>query len=387
MIMRLLFAVSLWGWTSVAGAQPLPTLTPQELDQGWILLFDKATLFGWQAVPERSWHVAEQTLRSVPGQKALVHSTSQFGDFALAFRYLAGPQTDAAVVVRIVGQQVPPDPAACYLVRLGGAGGQPEGSLVGRKEAQMVPGRTGWRTMELAVQGGRLTVALDGQQVLDYSDPHPIRRGYVGFVCTKGSVAVDQVKLRPLGMKSLLNGKDLSGWKTYPELKTVASVTPEGWLRLQNGKGQIETLGQWADFTLQLEVFVNGQGLNSGVFFRSIPGEIWNGYESQIHNGYKDGDRSKPVDCGTGGIFRRQNARRVVADDHQWFWKTIHADGPHMAVWVNGYQVSDWTDTRSPHENPRRGLRLKAGTIILQGHDPKTDLLFRNLRIAELSPR
>lgn len=374
------------GLTGGVVAQPPAAITSEESHEGWILLFDGGTLFGWQAVPEHTWQVSGGTLQAVPGQRAFLRSTSQFGDFALKCRFRAGPQTDAAVLAGLMGQDPPPDPATCYVVRLGSAGG-PEGSLAGRKEAQPFPAQTKWRSLELAVEGGRVTVSLDGQQVLDYADPQPIRRGHVGFVCSRGSLALADVKLKPLGMKSLFNGKDLSGWKTYPELKSVASVTPEGWLRLQNGKGQIETEGQWADFTLQLEVFVNGDGLNSGVFFRSIPGEIWNGYESQIHNGFKGGDRSQPVDCGTGGIFRRQNARRVVADDRTWFCKTIHADGPHMAVWVNGYQVSDWTDTRAPDENPRRGLRLKAGTIILQGHDPKTDLFFRNIRIQALAPR
>lgn len=58
-----------------------------------------------------------------------------------------------------------------------------------------------------------------------------------------------------------------------------------------------------------------------------------------------------------------------------------------MAVWVNGYQVSDWTDTRGPNANPRQGLRREAGTLIIQGHDPTTDLSFRNLRAAETPPR
>lgn len=374
------------GLAGGAAAQPPASITPEELREGWILLFDGATLFGWQALRQEAWQVSEGALRAAPGEKALVRSTSQFGDFALRCRYRANSQTDAALVAGWVGQLLQPDPAACYVVRLGPAGG-PEGSLVGRKEAQALAARTGWRSLELAVQGGHVTVALDGRQVLDYTDPQPIRRGHVGFICSQGALALAEVKLKPLGTKPLFNGKDLSGWKTYPELKSVASVTPEGWLRLQNGKGQLESEGQWADFTLQLEIFVNGDGLNSGVFFRSIPGDIWNGYESQIHNGFKGGDRTQPVDCGTGGIFRRQNARRVLADDRTWFCKTIHADGPHMAVWVNGYQVSDWTDTRAPNENPRRGLRLKAGTIILQGHDPKTDLFFRNIRIVALPPR
>jgi hypothetical protein len=66
---------------------------------------------------------------------------------------------------------------------------------------------------------------------------------------------------------------------------------------------------------------------------------------------------------------------------------TIHADDRHMACWVNGIQVSDWTDRREPDSNPRRGVREEAGTLQIQGHDPTTDLSFRNLRIAELPPR
>jgi hypothetical protein len=55
-----------------------------------------------------------------------------------------------------------------------------------------------------------------------------------------------------------------------------------------------------------------------------------------------------------------------------------------MAVWVNGYQVSDWTDTRPEKENAREGLRLKPGAIAFQGHDPTTNFWFRNFLVAEL---
>ena len=76
-----------------------------------------------------------------------------------------------------------------------------------------------------------------------------------------------------------------------------------------------------------------------------------------------------------------------MADDFTWFSKTIHVCDNHVAVWVDGYQVSDWTDIRKPHENPRKGLRLEPGTIMIQGHDPTTDLSFRNLRISEIPER
>ena len=165
------------------------------------------------------------------------------------------------------------------------------------------------------------------------------------------------------------------------------SVTPEGELQVKDGNGQLESDGQYADFTLQIEIFSNGKHLNSGIFFRSIPGEFWQGYESQIHNGFEGDDRALPIDFGTGGFYRRQKARRVVANDFEWFHKTLIVNGPHMAAWVEGYPVSDWTDKRKPNENPRRGLRLNKGTIIIQGHDPTTNLSFRKIRIAEMPAR
>jgi hypothetical protein len=51
---------------------------------------------------------------------------------------------------------------------------------------------------------------------------------------------------------------------------------------------------------------------------------------------------------------------------------------------VNGYQVIDWIDTRDQDENPRKGLRLKPGTIQLQAHDRETDLEFHSVFLAEL---
>ena len=91
----------------------------------------------------------------------------------------------------------------------------------------------------------------------------------------------------------------------------------------------------------------------------------------------------KPVDCGTGGIFRRIDARLVVADDLRMVPQDGHvADGAHIATWVNGYQVVDWIDDRAPgSENPRKGIApVESGTIMIQGHDPTTDISFRNIQ-------
>ena len=370
---------------TVAGAaEKTNTLSPEEVADGWILLFDGETLFGWRPASKVDWKAADGVISADKGEQGLLRTTSQWGNYVLKADFRVAPGGNSGVFLR-TPPVVTDVRRRAYEVNIAGADNPfPTGSLVERRRAESVPDGDGWRSFEITADGGRFLVKLDGKQILDYTDPKPLGRGYIGLQFRKGLIEFRNVKLKPLGMKSLFNGKDLAGWKTYPDMKSVFSVTPKGELNVKNGKGQLETAGRYGDFTMQLDVFVNGKALNSGVFFRCIPGETMNGYESQIQNGFKDGDRNKPADCGTGGIFRRQNARRVVANDFEWFSKTLHVDGPHVAVWVNGYQVSDWSDRRKPNKNPRRGLRLAPGTIMIQGHDPTTDLSFRNLRIVEV---
>ena len=362
------------------------TLTPEELADGWILLFDGETLFGWRQAGKADWKVDDGAICVGRGEPCLLHTSGQWGNYVLKADFRVAEDTKSGVFLRTPPRITNLEQKA-YVVAIGG---DATGSLADRKAcASVIDFKAGkWQTLEITAAGMQIVVKLNGRQVLEYLDPKPLGRGFIGLgYFNSGPIEFRNVKLKPLGMKSIFNGCDLTGWKTYPQLKSVCSVTEKGELNIKDGKGQIETEEKYGDFTLQLEVFVNGRGLNSGIFFRCIPGEIMNGYESQIHNGFKDGGRSKPSDCGTGGIFRRQNARRVVADDFQWFCKTIHADDKHMAVWVNGYQVSDWTDKRKPNKNPRRGLRLEPGTIAIQGHDPTTDLSFRNLLISEIPER
>src|SRR5262245_31659661 len=81
-----------------------------------------------------------------------------------------------------------------------------------------------------------------------------------------------------------------------------------------------------------------------------------------------------------GAIYRRQPARKGVAKDGEWFTLTVVAHGRHLATWVNGIQVADWTDNRKPADNARNGFRAEKGPVSIQGHDPTTDLSFRNIR-------
>jgi 3-keto-disaccharide hydrolase len=364
------------------------TLTPAELADGWILLFDGETTFGWEAGSDADWKVVDGALSAASGQGGLLATTSEFADYVLKVDFRAPAETNSGIFLRTPVH--PTDPAKdCYELNIASPALSPfpTGSFVNRQKGTTSPATSDWQSYEVRAEGGHFVVTLDGQTVLDYTDPQPLGRGRIGLQFRTGPVQFRNIKLRPLGLASLFNGRDLKGWKTLPDQKSVFSVTDKGELNVKNGKGQLETEARFADFTLQLEVFSNGRHLNSGIFFRSIPGEMQNGYECQIQNGFAEGDRTKPLDCGTGGFYRRQNARKVVANDFEWFHMTLIASGKHMAAWVNGYPVSDWTDPREPDPNPRKGLRTAAGTLIIQGHDPTTDLSFRNLRAGEMAPR
>ena len=367
---------------------PEPVLLPaEELAEGWISLFDGQTLFGWTADSQADWRVEDGAIVVSSGEKGLLLTKTQFADYVLRVEFRAEPGTNSGIFLHTRPQ--PQDMTAdCYELNIAEPDNPfPTGSLVQRQKAEVEAPSGQWHAYEVTVEGDRVLVKLNGQQVLDYTDPMPLRRGHLGLQLNTGQVAFRNLRLRPLGMTSLFNGRDLSGWTTYPDMASKFTVTDGGELHVQDGRGQLETEGQYGDFALQLECRTHAPALNSGVFFRCIPGDVMMGYECQIHNGFLDGDRTRPQDCGTGGFFRRQDARRVVADDLSWFHLTLIADGPRMAAWVNGYQVSDWTDERQPNENPRQGLRLEPGTIMIQGHDPTTDISFRNLRIADWAAR
>jgi hypothetical protein len=366
---------------------PEVPLTEEELAEGWIALFDGQTLFGWRAASQADWRVEDGAIVVSAGEPGLLHTSSQFGDYQLRLDFRSEAGANSGIFLHT--PPVPEDPAKdCYELNIADSDNPyPTGSLVGRAKAEGDFDSLDWQSYDVTVMGDSVTIKLDGQQILQYTDSEPLGRGHIGLQFKQGQVAFRNIHLKPLGLDSLFNGQDLTGWVTYPEMDSEFTVTEDGRLHVRDGRGQLETERRFGDFVLRLQCKTHAPELNSGIFFRCIPGDMMMGYECQIHNGFLDGDRTRPKDCGTGGFFRRQDARFVVADDQQWFHLTLIVGGPHMAAWVDGLQVSDWTDERPPDENPRRGLRLEPGTLMIQGHDPTTDISFRELHAAELLSR
>jgi hypothetical protein len=314
---RTAFAVLL-AITSVAlPADPAPTntLTPKEIEDGWVLLFDSRTTFGWTSPNDSKWTVADGMLAPQKGKEGLLVTTTAFGDYELVVDLQKAEDSSPKIVVLCDGS---------------GKGGR---KMVFAPFHVALRGK--WQ-ISMTVEGGVIKKAamkqtLGGGEKVAVLEESPIL-GPRHIALEGSNFIIHSMKLRPRSLTSLFNGKDLTGWKKYEadagRAKSKFTVTKEGWLSLKDGPGDLQTEGQWADFVLQLECKVNGDRLNSGVFFRCLPGQYQQGYEAQIHNGFgpakeyaldvwdpekkqlvKKTETYTALDFGTGAVYRRQPAR------------------------------------------------------------------------------
>jgi hypothetical protein len=386
--MRLLIIVliaSAIGLGGDSGVTRFNKLTSQEAADGWLLLFDGERTFGWSASKDDKLSVKDGVLRFEGAGK--LANTTAFSQFALEF------------LCRVSGAANHDDVQISF-----------NDKTVGMALPKVK--NPTWAKAKLIVASNRYKFTLTSERgdfpsvsgELPQAPAAPIVFTIAGGV----TLELRDVTLMPVQMKAIFAGKSLDGWKEFPGKKSKFTVNDKLELNIKDGPGDLQTEAKYADFLLQLQCFSNGKHLNSGVFFRCRDGEYQNGYEAQIHNGFtldppkeysvddydpqthklmgKHKVKSAANDWGTGAIYRRMPARQAVAKDFEWFTMTLVAHDNHYATWVNGIQVVDWTDHRPADSNPRNGCRLEPGHISLQGHDPTTDLSFRNIRILEYPP-
>ena len=359
-------------------------LPADELGVGWIRLFDGQSMIGWRNAGNANWKVEDGALLATSGEAGLLCTSVRFSDFELTLEYKGTDKTNSGVFLRTPAE--PTDPAKdCLEFNIAPPDNPfPTGSLVGRVKVneqvdEPEPGE--WHTLHAMVDRDHIQTWVNGQLSTDYMDTTGLAAGFIGLQFREGTIRFRNIKVRPISY-AILPAKDMKEFNT-PAGAVKTELTEQGTLNLTGGKGHLELLQPHANCCIQFSVQTLAENVNSGLFFRCIPGEDMNGYECQVHHGFKD-DRRRPVDAGMGAIFRRQSAKAVLSDTASVTYLTVIADGPLINTWVNGVQVVDWKDTREPNENPRKGLRTEAGTIMLQGHDAECKVRFDSLNICPL---
>lgn len=373
-------------------AQP-NVLSPKEAADGWLLLFDGETVFGWTPEGGTKWRVADGVIVGDAGEYGYLRSNSAFADYVFKADFRAAADGNSGIFLRSAKEGQPHVTGYELQIYDTQPAGFNTGSLVNhmkpKEPVKIKPNQ--WMSYEVEVTGNHFLVKLDGKTVLFGRDDKS-RAGHIGLQYNPGKkIEFRNVKLKPLGLQSIFNGKDLKGWQVVdaPKPREMPVWTAKGGvLHVEKGPGQLETESVYDDFVLQLDVKANTQSAtlhpNSGVFFRGDAKGYWTGYEAQIRNEYKEGDRTKPVDIGSGGLYFYHPSRKVVSNDNEFFTLTVIAKGRHISIWNNGYPTADYEDTRPEGQNARKEARIAGGTLSLQAHDPTTNLDFRNIRIVKL---
>ena len=365
------------------------SVLPQNiLKEGWVRLFDGQSLYGWFTAGNANWRVADGAIQVDEGEPSFLCTSIQLADYELKVEFRCDAQTNSGIFLRT--PPVPEDPAHDSLeLNIAPPDNPfPTGSFVKRQKLE--PQQLGsfdpttWHTFLIHAEGDLVRVSLDDKPIIEIKDKAKLGRGYISLQHNQGHVEFRNILLRPLGAQSLAVGENWEqDWQKIEKEKLTVTATQEG-LRLQGGLGQLQSKADYGDFVLQATYQLAKPEVNSGIFFRCVRDAMLDGYECQLNHAMLDDDPLRPADAGAGAIFRRQPARAVIGNGTDASYLTLLATGNHVATWVNGIQVTDWTDTRQPDTNPRRGSRLDAGPIALQGHDPTTDVKFGAISITKI---
>jgi len=186
------------------------------------------------------------------------------------------------------------------------------------------------------------------------------------------------------GFKSLFNGKDLDGWTKAKENEGTFSVK-DGAIVASGPRCHLYYTGKvnnhnWKNFELKVDVMTLPSS-NGGIYFHTEYQENnWpsKGFEVQVNNSHTDWRRS-------GGLYAVADNKEKVAEDGKWFTEHIIVKGNQVTIFVDGKKTSEWTQPADwKGGNNMAGRVLSSGTVALQGHDPKSTIHYKNIRIKAL---
>ena len=186
------------------------------------------------------------------------------------------------------------------------------------------------------------------------------------------------------GFYSLFYGKNLDGWK-FSEKPGTFKVE-DGNIVVNGPRSHLFYEGpvnnhDFKNFHFKCEVMTFPQA-NSGIYFHTKyqdTGFPSQGFECQVNETHKDPKK-------TGGLYAIKDVMNTPpAKDNEWFTYEIIVEGKHVVIKINGKTTTDWTqpDDYQPPKN-MAGRFIQHGTFALQGHDPGSKVLFRNIMVKPL---
>jgi len=186
------------------------------------------------------------------------------------------------------------------------------------------------------------------------------------------------------GFVSLFDGKSLDGWKANENVDTFK--VEDGHIVVKGDRSHLFYVGDvenhdFKSFHFKAEVMTKPKA-NSGIYFHTEwQDDGWpaKGYEAQVNQTH--GDAKK-----TGGLYGIKDVMdKSPTEDDKWHLYEIIVKGKHITIKIDGETTTDWTEPegwKPPEQFP--GRSLSSGTFALQGHDPESEIHYRNIRVKAL---
>ena len=178
---------------------------------------------------------------------------------------------------------------------------------------------------------------------------------------------------------NMFDGKTLDGWKVNTENPKTFSVV-DGTIKVFGPRAHMfygkDGDAKFKDFEFECEV-KTAKGANAGIFFHTAyQANGWPvvGYEAQVNATHSDWRK-------TASVYSFKDVKKAPHADDEWFTYNIKVVGKKVTITINGKVANEYTE---PDSHKEKTKKLGEGTIGIQGHDPKSLIYFRKLRIRKI---
>ena len=182
----------------VISLQPVSGATGQAGD-GWTTLFDGSSLDGWRVLGDANWELLDGAVQADSGSGFLVTDDS-YADFELTLEFWVNEPANSGIFIRCADSQSVRDTNS-YEVNIYDT--RPDqtyrtGGIVHVASPTSVIDAGGrWNTYEIAAQGTRLTVTLNGTRLVEVEDEQYVD-GPIALQYGAGIVKFRNVRVRKL---------------------------------------------------------------------------------------------------------------------------------------------------------------------------------------------
>jgi len=183
------------------------------------------------------------------------------------------------------------------------------------------------------------------------------------------------------GFKTLSDGKTFEGWKLAEESQATWTIE-EGAFVAHGSRCHLFYVGDsqpFKNFDLKVDVMTE-PGSNGGIYFHTAyQAQGWPkpGFECQVNNTHSYWIK-------TGSLYGLVNIAQSPAQDGKWWTQEIIVKGNNVTVVVDGKKVFEYNEPPGAQAGKDFGRKLGEGTFALQGHDPKSTVRYKNIRVKRL---